>query len=235
VIDGEERDKQGRVIKSDPLGWNRYMYVKGNPVGYSDPDGREKIYAFDKNDKDNKQHIKAAEDYKNDGAIHIFLHSNNKHLKVNMGKGDKLIKDAEGLHNFLMQHSKTYKNSKDRSKLTIIFHSCRTAGKRKDGKDSIAKKISKSEIFRNNRIIGATTRTWTSADGTDLGAWHGSHEDAYGNFIGKRDANGHAIDHYPIAPAGRWLILQGGNVVRSFHGTWMPKEYPTVKDILNKQ
>jgi RHS repeat-associated protein len=39
VIDGERYDEDGRLIDSDTQGWNRYMYVKGNPIRHKDPTG----------------------------------------------------------------------------------------------------------------------------------------------------------------------------------------------------
>ncbi|MBP7737018.1 MAG: hypothetical protein KA369_13655 [Spirochaetes bacterium] len=41
VIDGEIKDKNGKIITSDTQGWNRFAYCRNNPIRYSDPTGHE--------------------------------------------------------------------------------------------------------------------------------------------------------------------------------------------------
>jgi len=43
VIDGEKKDDNGRIITSDTQGWNRFAYVRNNPIIYKDPTGH-KLY-----------------------------------------------------------------------------------------------------------------------------------------------------------------------------------------------
>ena len=43
VIDGEKKDENGQIITSDTQGWNRFSYVRNNPIIYKDPTGH-KIY-----------------------------------------------------------------------------------------------------------------------------------------------------------------------------------------------
>lgn len=113
-----------------------YVYCANNPVKYVDPDGREKLIWLNK-DKD-KTIISGANNYKDDGAIHIFAHENSKFMAVEIDGEKQEVTNSRQLEKLLSKYSEVWKNKKDGDNITIVLHSCRTG----EGDNSFAQKVS---------------------------------------------------------------------------------------------
>ena len=81
MVDGERRDdKTGLIISSPTYGWNRYMYVAGNPIMYKDPTGHLVDGVFDKDT----------------GTLYLVDIDTGEELTVKAESGNSLFGDSIG-------------------------------------------------------------------------------------------------------------------------------------------
>jgi RHS repeat-associated protein len=207
-----------------------FAYAGNSPVIFVDPDGREKILALDKN-KD-KAIIAGAQKYKDDNAIHVFAHGSSKGMSVVINGKTTRIRTAKQLDKFLTKNSSTWQKREDGDQVAIILHSCNTGRDDKDGTESFAEKVSKSDIFKDATIIAPNERVYFSESG-EVGTYEAEYANEHGEY--KRDANGEVKCKSRSENTGSWRIFQGGKRTGQFRGDWHPKEQPTTWDNLTKR
>ena len=120
-----------------------YAYCAWNPVKLVDPDGREKIPAFninttnDSERKDNRRLQGWARSYtRNRGVIHLFAHGINNQEGTNKGvytyvNGEERILSSAGeLYDFLMSNSFIFNNHNKEGEASqtsiLVMHCCST-------------------------------------------------------------------------------------------------------------
>jgi RHS repeat-associated protein len=212
-------------LSTDPMqekypGTSVFAYCANNPVKYTDPDGREKLKFF--NPEKDPNLAKGTENYKDDGAIHIFAHGNSKGIYPAINGKRVPIKSAKDFIKFLNEHSETWKNKKEGEEVTIVLHSCNTANE-SDGKDnSFARAVSK-ELGTDVTVVGATDYFWMDTGGN-----------ASVNKIPTRDSNGVPREDKNGNPkpdekgdVGSWQFFEGGKATQKYDGRYMPKKEPT--------
>jgi RHS repeat-associated protein len=149
----------GRWHSVDPLAEkyyyvNPYSYCADNPIIYVDKEGKEKIISLDPNTPDNQRLIKAANKYKDDGAIHVWAHGSPGSITIYNGKKNEKITSTNDFQKFLTDNSKIWRN-KGKDHVTIILHSCETGKEKESGKESsFARKL--SEDLENTTVIAPT-------------------------------------------------------------------------------
>lgn len=142
-----------------------YAYCNGNPLKYVDPKGEEKHNMMDPNTDDIEQcylyeGAMNFHDFKGDTHIFFISHGSPEALYP---YGSENPMNAEGFVSYLSENSNLWKNTDDKSSLTIVLVSCET-GK---GDNPIAQQISKllpgtkviapTEVVRNGTQDGNST------------------------------------------------------------------------------
>ena len=174
-----------------------------------DPNGREKINAFEKRDK---SHSDACNRYRDNApVIHLWAHGNSKKMQTfNPKTGNpQFIEKVDDMHNFLCDHSAIYQSNSDNNKTSIlVLHSCQT-GK---GENNIAQQVSSkldlivvapSEDVYNSIQNAGTAQEFTCEIGVNSTCVDKNGK----NQVGKR---------------GSWNIYYKGVMVDSFDGHTKP-------------
>ena len=186
-----------------------FAYCAGNPIRYIDPTGEEKLIFFDKK-QDPFLYLWAVL-YKDDGAIHVFAHGNNKKISITTVESKRIISNPEEFKTHVLNKSKTWVDAKKNNKnITIILHSCNTA----NGDDSFAEELSKDKELKDDRIIAPTKEIGVESD----------FDTEVRSLI--YDNKGNAIK----CVEGCWSVFKNGKRVQSFDSTWKAKEKPTLWD-----
>ena len=178
---GKERDEEsgydnfGARYYIPPLGiWTRpdpllnkyidvspYMYCEGNPIKYVDPDGREKHNKMDPNSGDSQRYLYDGANSMpepGDGTSHIIFYSHGSSDAMYPFDREKPM-SAEDFVAYLSENSDLWKNTEDKSSLTVVLISCKTG----TGENPIAKRI--SELIPEATIIAPTKDVKTVSDG----------------------------------------------------------------------
>lgn len=205
-----------------------YAYVSNNQIIFIDPDGSEKIISLDNNNVKDQKVISAAENYKDDNAIHIFAHGWTGGIQVVVNGEKQNITSAKGLDQFLSKNSETWQNRQEGDETTIVLHSCNSGKDGKDGKPSFAQKVSESDAFKDSKVVAPDERVFFTEDG-EMGTYQ-SKTDKEGEVV--RNEKGTAIIS---DKPGSWRIFKGGEQTGSYNGDWKPKEKPTLMDRLTKK
>ncbi len=195
-----------------------YAYCANNPVKYVDPDGREKLIWLNK-DKD-KTIISGANNYKDDGAIHIFAHGNSQFMTVKIDGEKQDVTNSRQLEELLSKYSEVWKNKKDGDNITIVLHSCRTG----EGDNSFAQKVSKD---LGVTVIAPDQRDYFSEYG-EIGTYKAKYTDKNNNYL--RNNNGGIKSKERSNEMGNWRVFKNGEEKGSYKGSWKPKEKPTLWD-----
>lgn len=185
---------------------------------FIDPDGRELLIFLNANKESDKTIISGANNFKDDGAIHIFAHGNKNGLYAYVDGKTVSIKNAKQLTTFLSKHSEVWKNKKDGDDVTVVLHSCRTG----EGDNSFAQRVSKD--MEGVTIIAPDQRDYISSE-KELGPYKAKYTDANNEY--KRDANGDIKNKEQSSERGNWRIFQNGAETESYNGGWTPKEKPS--------
>jgi hypothetical protein len=155
-----------------------YNAMGNNPIMFIDPDGKEKINAFQKEDK---LHTAAEKAKDNDNTIYVFAHGNSgaMHLSTNSSSNSnsgwqlyptktsintqketsREIFSAAELDKFLSVHSTLWQNRSENDNFLIVLVSCNV------GYLDLAKQISENPIFKNHTIIAPDNFVWGDKNG----------------------------------------------------------------------
>lgn len=154
-----------RTTTMDPLAdkyphISPYAYCSWNPVRFVDPDGREKINLMDGDTEDVIQcnlfegAVNFNEYDKRDSHIFFFSHGNSTEMYPSNSEQPMSAKDFIA---YISANSDVWKNTEDKSSLTIVLLSCET-GK---GENSLAQQI--SQLLPETTIIAPTELVVNSA------------------------------------------------------------------------
>ena len=218
-------------LSVDPLaekypGVGSYVYCYNNPVKFVDPDGREVLIFLDKNKEEDKTIIQGANNYPDDGAIHLFAHGSSKGISVVVDGKIKLIRNPKRLDEFLSSNSSIWKEKKRGDNVTLILHSCRTG----EGDDSFAQNVSKD---LDVKVVAPDQRVYFSSEG-EVGAYKAKFVDDNNEY--KRDLNNQIKSSERTNELGNWRVFENGEQTDSYKGNWKPKEKPGfVDNILYKE
>ena len=130
-----------------------YAYCGNNQVMYVDPNGKEKIRAYDRTDPRNANLIKAANNFKDDkNTINIWAHGNSESILIFYDKTgtQQTITNFKYFETFLNKNSKLWQSRGKDEQMTIVLHSCETGQELYNKQKSIARQISK---LKNTTII----------------------------------------------------------------------------------
>jgi RHS repeat-associated protein len=187
-----------------------YVYVSDNPLKYIDPDGKEKIIAIKPTNEVNKAIIKAAEKYKDDGAIHIWAHGNPNSMTVYSGGKDVPIRTTDEFKKFLSINSKIWQDKGENDPITIILHSCKT-GKETGKEPSFASKVSKD--LKNTTVIAPTENVIVTSDGIEGGT-----------YSTKEKTNDDGTITNEEDKEGQWIEYSVGKQVDTYPGNIQPQK-----------
>ena len=135
----------GFWLRPDPLmdkyiNLSSYAYCNGNPLKYVDPDGKEKHNMMDPHTDDIEQCylFEGAYQFPDNGdkCIYFFSHGSQTEMYP-YGREQPML--ADDFKTYISENSDVWKNTEDKSTLTIVLISCET-GK---GENPIAQQISK--------------------------------------------------------------------------------------------
>lgn len=191
-----------------------YAYCAGNPVIFVDPKGMEKINALDPNNENNKDRIKAVENFSDEkDVVNIWAHGSENGMTVyNKEDGTtSQIRDAKSFANFLDMNSNVWKNRNESQNVIIVLHSCETGLVGKNG-ESFAQKL--SDGLDNVTIIAPTDNVYI-AHGKELGTYKSSVEQ-------NKTADGKTV--LSSGYLGRWVQYENGQQTQTYKGNTHPGE-----------
>ena len=189
-----------------------YAYCASNPILYKDPDGKEKLMAFDPYDSRSKILIPGTYAYPDNNAINVFAHGANDKMSLflkNPTDGTNyrqvIISTGEEFKSFVEKQLEI-RGKSDYEINTIILHSCETGS----GDNSIAEQI--SETYKDVKVI--------APDGKLQMNKKGEHS---------------VISNKENSQSGNWIIFENGKAVGAYSNDWQPKDKPTLWDELTKK
>ena len=192
------------------------MYCGGNPIRYIDQDGKEKLIFFQPHDKDNDILIKGANNFKDDGAIHIFAHGSSLGISPYTGvkkSGESKPAPIRKVSEFieLLNKSETWRNRKDNEHVTIVLHGCKTGM----GENSFAEKVSKA--LKNVTVIAPDNTLYMNEEG-EIGVYYPKKDiPEKAKVLDKEEGKERSYKK------GSWRVFENGKVTKSFNGDWTPK------------
>jgi hypothetical protein len=186
-----------------------YAYCSSNPIIHIGIDGREKVKALNPNIQYNSRLINAANNYKDDGAIHVWAHGSPNSITVYNGKNDVTISSTKDFQKFLSAESKTWQTKGKDEQVTIVLHSCET-GKESDGNSSFARQLSKD--LKNTTIIAPTENVVVDNNNKELGSYS------------TKTVNEGGKEKTVIDKQGRRVEFENGKITDGHSGDWQPHE-----------
>ncbi len=188
-----------------------YIYCGNNPVILMDPNGREKIDAYGRRNRDNTHNKDACARYKdNSPVIHLWAHGNSSMINTYNPENNnrQSVKTADDMHAFLCEHSSIYqKNSEENKSSILVLHSCE-AGK---GENNIAQQISSEldllVVAPNEKVYNSIENMGTQQEFTSEIGVNRTYEKDGQEIVGQR---------------GSWIIYYKGIKVDSFDGHTKP-------------
>lgn len=155
-------------------GISPYAHCDNNPLKYIDPDGKEKIMAVTDKEAGHKEIRSYYNSFgKNDPAIHIWGHGNDKGIML----GGENYKEPRDFETYLNGNSENWSAKKESDFKMIVLHSCETGA----GAESFAQKVSIAPEFKDVMIVAPSTKvritndsktiTETVARGSAKGLW----------------------------------------------------------------
>jgi RHS repeat-associated protein len=156
VIDGEEKDENGKIIRSDPLGWNRYLYCKGNPIIYKDPTGHKTVWlAGAGNEKNSADYSVPIVQKMSEQGIKRPMYLDLKNEEGLYNQGVRAVKSALGItdKSVIDKISKTYDRSDGQYNLVGYSKGAVEAGK------AALDMANKGKVIDNLVLIGSPIKT----------------------------------------------------------------------------
>ena len=191
-----------------------YSYCAGDPVNKLDPDGREKIDALDPNIANNKEQIKASENFSDEkDVINVWAHGSSNGMTVYDKENGTTshIKDAKSFASFLDKNSNVWKNRDESQNVTIVLHSCETGQLDKSG-ENFAQRLSKG--LDNVTIIAPTDNVYTP-HGKELGTYKSTVE---------QNINEKGQVVFSPEYQGKWVQYENGQRTQTYKGNSHPGE-----------
>ena len=189
-----------------------YTYCGNNPIILLDPNGKEKIDALGKRNKNNTHNKDACARYKdNASVIHLWAHGNSKAMATyNSENGDKqFVRNADDMHNFLCDHSQIYQDNSDNNTSSIlVVHSCETGKGDNNIAQQISSKLDLLVVAPSENVYNSIQNEGTSQEFTcEIGV-----NNTYTDKSGKKQ----------VGKRGSWNIYFKGVLVDSFDGHSKP-------------